>query len=305
MTGQAIPLRSQDLVFTLYGDYLLDRPAPVWAGSLIVLLGQLGLSEMAVRTVLSRLARKRWLTVEKRGTRSYYGLTRKGRKLLEEGRERIYHPPRTSTWDGSWFVVTYSIPEERRRLRDLLRVKLLWLGCGPVTNGTWITPHDVREEVRAIAAMLRVTRHVEVVQGAHLGFSTPRDLVAQCWDLATIDAGYAAFLQRWSRDYGRCRECGAGGRGGKVTPAIPSCRHPADCFVRRFLLVHEYRRFPLEDPFLPPDLLPDGWKGGEAARLFERYHDALTVPAERYVNDVCQAGEEDDVRTAMAVAAGN
>ena len=109
MTQDVAPaLRSQDLVFTLYGDYLMDRDRPVWAGSLITLLGQLGMSPMAVRTVLSRLARKGWLTAERRGTRSWYGLTKRGRRLLEEGAERIYHPPTAKAWDAQWSVVTFS-----------------------------------------------------------------------------------------------------------------------------------------------------------------------------------------------------
>ena len=38
--------RPQDLVFTLFGEYLLHRPEPVWVGSLISLLETFGLSEM-------------------------------------------------------------------------------------------------------------------------------------------------------------------------------------------------------------------------------------------------------------------
>ncbi len=162
--------RSQDLVFTLFGDYLLERDDPVWVGSLITLLGDLGLSPTAVRTVLSRMARKRWLFASRRGTRSFYGLTTRGRRLLEAGRQRIYHPPRDEPWDGSWYLITYSIPEERRRRRDSLRLTLLWLGCGLLSNGLWITPHDVRAEVDKVAGSLRVRRHLEVFRAEHSGF---------------------------------------------------------------------------------------------------------------------------------------
>ena len=281
-------LRSQDLVFTLYGDYLLDRPAPVWVGSLIVLLGRLGLSSPAVRTVLSRMTRKGWLTAE---PRSHYGLTARGRRLLEEGRERIYHPPRHEPWGGAWYLVTYSIPEARRRLRDLLRVKLAWLGCGSLSNGVWISPHDVRREVREIAESLRVSRHLEVFRAEHLGFATTEELVGRCWDLAAVNRRYTAFLARWTPELDRCRRCQTGqGRHG------PGCEEPAECFVRRFRLVHEYRAFPLVDPYLPSRLLPGDWRGEAAARLFEACHDQLAEPARRYVAQVCSDAE----RTAAA-----
>jgi DNA-binding transcriptional regulator PaaX len=107
---------------------------------------------MAVRTVLSRMTRKGWLTAERLGTRSWYGLTPRGRKLLESGRERIYRPTSDASWDGKWSVIVFSVPEARRRLRDALRVRLSWLGCGLLTSGAWISPHDVRAEVLDIAA---------------------------------------------------------------------------------------------------------------------------------------------------------
>jgi len=290
MARKSVPsLRSQDLVFTLFGDYLLERERPVWTGGLITLLGDLGLSPMAVRTVLSRMTRKGWLTAERVGTRSWYGLTLKGRKLLESGRERIYHPALDAEWDGDWSVVVFSVPETRRRLRDALRVRLAWLGCGPLTSGVWISPHDVRTEVLEIAADLKLARHVEIFRGAHLAHSTPERLVSQCWDLAGLDRRYAAFIARWSQELEHCRACGmTGARAGIHQP----CTSPSDCFRRRFLLVHEYRAFPLEDPYLPRPLLPAGWHGEKAARLFESYHDVLAGPAEAYVASVCAEGDE-------------
>ena len=297
-------VRSQDLVFTLYGDYLLDRPNGVWVGSLITLLGELDLSPMAVRVVLSRMARKGWLTVERRGPRSYYGLTRRGRTLLEQGRERIYHPPHDEAWDGTWRLVTYSVPEQRRRLRDLLRVKLQWLGCGALSNGVWLSPHDIRADVAEIARSLRLTKHVELFEAQHTGFSSTAALVAQCWDLRGVNARYARFIARWQEAAPHCEQCaltqrGAAGR----RRATPSCAAPAACFVRRFRIVHEYRAFPLEDPYLPAALLPDDWHGGEAARLFAHYHELLAEPATRYVREVCDAGDERDASTPLAEAA--
>jgi len=45
--------RSEDLVFTLYGDYIRHRGGEAWTGSLIELLGPLGLSEQAVPDPMS------------------------------------------------------------------------------------------------------------------------------------------------------------------------------------------------------------------------------------------------------------
>ena len=50
-------LGAQDMVFTLYGDYIRYRGGEIWTGSLIQLLKHLGMSEQAVRSVLSRMWR--------------------------------------------------------------------------------------------------------------------------------------------------------------------------------------------------------------------------------------------------------
>ena len=74
--------RPQDLVFTLFGESLPRQKRPVWVGSLIALLKPFKVSEGAVRTVLSRMARKRWLSSRRVGRNSYYQLTARGRRIV-------------------------------------------------------------------------------------------------------------------------------------------------------------------------------------------------------------------------------
>src|SRR5450759_945745 len=250
--------RSQDIVFTLYGDYLLGREKPVWVGGLITLLSHFGVSPTAARTVLSRMTQKDWLTADRRGTRSYYGLTRRGRRLLEQGRERIYHPSRPGSWSGTWYLITYSIPESNRPLRDALRVKLQWLGCGLLANGLWITPHDVRAEVREIAVALKISKRLEVFRAEHFGFSKTSDLVTQCWDLAAINRRYAAFLARWNSALDHCATCRlATARQERGVPAVYGGEIPA--------LRHQIARLRKSEVLGPEDL--------EALRDLERNRD--------------------------------
>jgi phenylacetic acid degradation operon negative regulatory protein len=279
MTAQ----RPQDLVFTLFGDFLLEQHRGVWLGSVAQLLRPLGLSEGAVRTVLSRMSRKGWLESERVGRRSYYSLTARGRTLLEEGAARIYHPPREAGWDGLWHLVTYSIPEVRRADRDRLRLRLQWLGFGSLSSGLWVSPHPVKPRLDALVNELGVTDHVEIFRAQHLGYLDTAHLVARCWNLGEIDARYAAFLASQRPYFERDRRRVA-------ATDMP----PGEAFVRRFWLVHEYRAFPLLDPFLPRELLPAGWHGFEAAELFEGYRALLEGPADRHVRTIAELapGEE-------------
>jgi phenylacetic acid degradation operon negative regulatory protein len=279
--------RPQDIVFSLFGEYLLDRPSPVWVGSLIELLAPLGLSESAVRTVLSRMARKGWLASERRGRTAWYDLTARGRALLRRGSERIYHRGREERWDGSWYLVTYSIPEEDRELRDRFRVRLAWLGCGSLGGGTWISPHDVYEPIAEFAGELGIEHQVEVFRARHMGFSDARRLVASCWDLATVGRRYTRFIRRFSPLYEDSRRA-------EKSRALS----PEDAYVRRFELIHEYRQFLSLDPNLPPPLLPPDWVGESAARLFAQFHDLLGEHADRYVDAVLEEAPEAAMVTA-------
>ena len=265
----------RELIFTLFGEYLLHRRGPVWVGSLIDLLAALEVSEGAVRTALSRMTSRGWLSSERRGRNAFYSLTPQGRKLLEEGERRIYHPTWDEPWDGRWQLVSYSVPEEERSLRDRLRRRLSWIGFGSLGNGLWITPHDAAGRVREVVDELEIHDRVEVFEGRHLGFSDARRLVRRCWDLPEVHDRYVDFIDRHLPEFERFREERAEGR-----------LAAEDAYVHRFDLVHEYREFPLVDPYLPGELLPDDWAGGCAAGLFRALHDLLEEPARAHLEDV-------------------
>lgn len=264
--------RPQDLVFTLFGEYLARQEAPVWVGSLIALLRPFRVSEGAVRTVLSRMTRKRWLSARRAGRHSYYALTPRGRQIVEEGQARIYHPPTGEPWDGRWCLLTYSIPEHFRHLRDRLRIRLPWLGFGPLGNGVWISSHGVERQVVRLSSQMGLGENLVCFRAHQMAPSDHADLVRRCWDLPDIAARYEAFLAEWRAE-------SAAFEGPLRAGTLGDDR----AFVLRFRLIHEYREFPLIDPFLPEELLPGDWPGHAAAELFSCLHDLLVPPSDRYV----------------------
>jgi phenylacetic acid degradation operon negative regulatory protein len=261
----------RDLVFTLFGEYLLVRTESVWVGSLISLLEPFGLAEGTVRTTLSRMVKKGWLEARRDGRHAFYSLTGRGRRLLEEGTERIFRPSRREAWDGRWFLLAYSIPQESRRLRDRLRDRLAWLGFGSFGNGVWISPHDVTAEVEELAAQLELGDRFVGFSARRVAGEDNAELVARCWDLEALAGRYRDFVARWSPVLD------------EVERTDPS---PERCFTLRFTLIHEFRRFPLDDPYLPRTLLPDPWAGDAAADLFRSLHDHLAGPADAHVEAV-------------------
>ena len=266
---------SQDMIFTLFGDYIRHRGGEAWTGSLIELLGLLGLSGQAVRSTLSRMSRRGWLESHRASRYSFYRLTPKCLRLLEEGAQRIFRP-RHDPWDGRWHLLSYSIPESKRHLRRRLRRRLLWLGFGALNQATWISPRDLRAEVEKVVNALHVRPYVEFFTAEHGGFSSEEEIVARCWDLKRLNDYYAAFIARYDllfQEY-------------QTRLMAGDSLEPQECFVQRFMLVHEYRSSPYVDPNLPRELLPDDWLGERATQLFQQYHNLLVEKAEAFVDSV-------------------
>lgn len=267
-------LRSKQMIFTLYGDYVRHVGGSIWVGSLIRLLARFRMSEQSVRSTILRMTRGNWLQVERVNSKSFYSLTPQGKRLLNEGAARIFQIDSTrAAWDGKWHLVAYSIPEGQRDKRERLRRELGYLGFGPLTNALWASPHDLRCEVERLADTLGLKEHLEIFTAVRDGFSDQNALVARCWDLPSINAQYAAFVQKFQLQYDTCR-------------ANFAALEPSDCFVRRFTLIHEYRRFPFVDPELPPELLPSDWHGYQAAKLFQDYHTLLADKANAFFQSV-------------------
>jgi len=265
-------------MLTLYGDYLLNRRDEVGIGSLITLFGNFGLSEQAVRSAVSRMCRAGLLKVRNKGRKSYYSLTESGHNLLTKGAQRIFVRKNT-TWDGTWNIVTYSIPEQERKTRDTLRRELVWMGYGVLGGATMISPYDLTQEVMELATKLGVIEHIQIFQARQRGLTDAKKVVAACWDLGRIHEKYASFMaeyqprfENWLRRL----------RAGESIDA-------SEYFVERFALIHQYRKLPFYDPDLPAELLPEDWLRPRAAALFQEYHDLLTEKANEYFDSVLEA----------------
>lgn len=262
-------------ILTLYGDYLLSRGGEIWIASLIEILGNFGLSQQAVRSAVSRMCRGGLLQVNHIDGKSYYSLTKSGYDLLTEGAQRIFQR-RKSGWDGNWNMVTYSIPETMRQARDRLRLELRWMGYGPLSEATWLSPYDLTAEVKNLLKRLDIEKYVKIFNAQHEGSTDPNKIVARCWDLDKIHQKYADFLADYRP---RLEEHLKRLKAGETI-------EPSEYFVARFNLIHEYRKLPFFDPDLPLELLPENWLRPQAAALFDEYHASLTEKANEYFDSV-------------------
>ncbi len=270
-----LPVRTQFMIFTLFGDYILERDGKIWTSSLLKLMKLLDLSERAVRSTLSRMTQKGWISPEKYGRRSQYSLTPQGWELLERGHRRIFEAP-FKGWDGQWCIVVYSLPQEYQSDRHSLRTQLSWLGFGQLAPGTWLSPHNYSEELHTLIADLDIVPYTDIFYGRYFGPADTQRLVHQCWDLEAIETQYQGFVDQFREGYQEFLD----------QNEKKHVLTPEECFIDRFWLTHSFQSFPLTDPNLPSELLPKDWIGFTARELFDDYHRLLGTYANKYVDDV-------------------
>ena len=253
-------IRPESAMLTIYGDYLLDRGEEIGIGSLITLFKNFGLSDRAVRSAVSRMCQAGLLKARSEGRRSYYSLTPRGYNLLSTGAKRIFIRKDT-TWNGTWNIVTYTIPEEERKTRDILRRELIWMGYGALSGATMISPYDLTGEVMELAEQLGVDHRIHIFQAKEQGLIDAKKIVSSCWDLVRIHDMYFEFVEKYQPQYEHWLERIKGNEGIEAH----------EYFLERFLLIHEYRKLPFYDPDLPEELLPEDWLRPKAAILFQEF----------------------------------
>jgi phenylacetic acid degradation operon negative regulatory protein len=268
------------MIFTLYGDYIFHFGNKIWIGSLIRLLAEFGHNEQSVRAAISRMNKQDWIQAEKIGNKSYYSLTDRGVKRIEEAAERIFKL-KPVKWDGKWRIFMYSIPEEIRNIRDELRKELVWSGFGTMSNSCWISANPLEKQVQDLIHKYDIESYVDFFIAEYKGPHENKDIVEKSWNIDEINQKYQEFISEYSQKYVIDRN--------KI---LKGQMTDAECFVERTKLVHEYRKFLFVDPGLPEELLPEKWLGGHAASLFSEYYKELAEPALRFFESVFQEGNE-------------
>ncbi|HEY2864394.1 MAG TPA: phenylacetic acid degradation operon negative regulatory protein PaaX [Casimicrobiaceae bacterium] len=271
------PPRAKSLVATVWGDAVAPHGGSVWLSGLIRLLAPLGLNERLVRTSVYRLSREGWLAKRQTGRRSLYRLTAQGRHRFENAYRRIYAAP-SEAWDGSWdlIVVPPVVGDERGKLRR----ELAWEGFGAIGAGVYARPArtgqtTAAEIVRTLGRSHRVLLlRSREVQPAAMPLAA---LLKQCWDLEGLDADYRRFIARFRRVVELFRDDSTG-------------PDPAQCFVVRTLLIHEFRRVTLHDPQLPAAMLPPRWPARDAYALCRDFYRQTHRCAEQHLAMMLEAG---------------
>ncbi|MCZ4317329.1 phenylacetic acid degradation operon negative regulatory protein PaaX [Comamonadaceae bacterium G21597-S1] len=264
---RGLDLRANSLLITVFGDAFAPRGQSIWLGSLIELLGLFGISPRLVRTSAFRLGADDWFVATRIGRRSYYGLSDVGVLRVQHADQRIYDF-NTAQWDGRWTLVLLD-PGMRASDRLKLQRELLWESFGRLSPLVFVQPHMHARVLTEIISAAGMGEQVAVLRAQGLPGVGERPLLPimhSVFDLAKVARAWTQFVDRFS-------------------PVLRDAAQldPAQAFMARTLLIHEYRRVVLRDPNLPKAFLPAHWPGEHARSLCEQLYGALLGPSERYL----------------------
>ena len=272
-------LRTPSLIVTAFGDAIEPRGGVVWLGGLIDMLTPLGVNERLIRTSVYRLVQNGWLSTQSVGRKTNYALSPLGQQQVREAAARIYaaQPP---TWDGQWRWVSWHTPCPVAKDRDAVKNTLYWQGYGSVGTSGFIRPSGLWAETQhalqsdGLGHTLAFLVHMQVSQ-VDWGNRPPSDWVHQAWALDELAKGYRSFVQRFAPLSGQ-----------------PDAHiAPRDALTLRLLLIHEYRKLILRDPWLPSDLLGPDWPGQQARALCAALYRQL-LPLSMPAGDaICQLAD--------------
>jgi phenylacetic acid degradation operon negative regulatory protein len=271
--------RPQFLTLMLFGVAAFRRPVAVAAGSVMDVLGDLGVSSHAARSTLTRMVDRGLLARHRLGREVYFALTDHGSSVLGEGRAAGRQSPNRD-WDGTWTVVSFSLPEDQRAVRYQMRSRLVWRGFGLLQGGMWIAAGPV--DIETLLGDLRVDRYIRVFTAAPAAPTTDADLILDAFDLPVIAARYEGFVSRWDNT--------------QSAPGDPLC----------FLLTlqSEWAQIARADPRLPLNRLPPEWPAPRAFELYQRMYEEAWPAAQQACAERVRTVELTDEQTAAAARPG-
>ncbi|MFC8089555.1 PaaX family transcriptional regulator C-terminal domain-containing protein [Streptomyces sp. NPDC057301] len=268
VTAEGPQPRPQSLMLAFFGNHVLEEgDLCVYSGSIIEVLGRVGVGEQAVRSTLTRMVNRGLLRRRREGRKMFFGLTPQATRVLEDGRTRIWKQGAVNDdWDGSWTLLGFSLPDSWNRRRHDLRSRLAWSGFGALYSGLWIAPGKV--DVAAVVSELDLADHVKIFHALADDSTDIAQMIHGTWDLESIAARYVTFDKRWTAHL----DAGAGD----------------DPIGTRLRLVSEWLWTIRTDPRLPARHLPPEWPARAAQETFRRVAEHTELPARRMAGELLE-----------------
>lgn len=195
------------------------------------------------RSTLRALIKKEYIESVGREKQSYR-ITSKGIKELSLSFPYVRFT--ADKWDGKWRIVSYEIPESKRKMRDTLRRKMVSWGLGPWHRSFWITPHPIIAELIGILDVMVPGEYVQAFESEHV-VGERTILIDKVWKRSELEKEYRKLFKTWH------------------TILSEEATQTKKLQMVLFAFVEVLKN----DPGLPVELLGKDWVGYESMGIFQ------------------------------------
>lgn len=239
------PPRTGSLIVTIFGVVALPAAAPIGLSALQEWLAALGIPSGLVRTALSRLVADGTLRRERAGKAAFYRLSGAAMDDFQRAADLIFGRGLPQpTGELQLALIEDGAARARRR------TELGAAGFVPLAPNLMLRPEHAGVTFEFPGCLILRTPAGPVI-AARAG---------SLWPLEALQQGYRTVAAH------------AGALRTESANMAPDQR-----FIARLLLVHEFRRILLRDPFLPATLLPPDWAGPATRLAFDQAIAALAI----------------------------
>lgn len=211
------------------------------------------------RAFWRRLEKERWIVRSGQGAGTTFSITAKGRTLCD-----VINPAEVwrLRWDGLWRLVTFDIPETRRKDRKTLWRELRFRRLGLLQQSVWIWPHDIQPILHEIIQAKGIPECFAGFECARLFLCSDAEVVESAWDFEAIGRSHEAYLHCIADMIQSIH------RASDLTTLARRARDEREMYAAAFAM----------DPLLPRGLWPKGYRG---MSVHASHRDARSVLATR------------------------
>jgi len=168
--------------------------------------------------------------------------------------------PWPASWDGSWYLLMYDIPETARPFSDVLRRFLQQKRMGCLQRSVWISPIDLRPDYQDLMDTTDLKVHSFLTPVRSFYGLAPAQVVEKAWNLERVEEVQSDYCRQFGKRLQRIGEDAA-----STSEVFRAAREEQAAFLAAME----------EDPLLPRPLWPEGYRGEEAWKLHREFGQAV------------------------------
>lgn len=253
-------MKDSDLIFGLMASFEKEEYA---FDDLRHLTDPFNVSESSLRTCLSRMSAAKLIQSRRTGRNAYYRFGEKGRRISAN----VSHGFRSldwDVWDGAYWGVTFSVPEEYGETRHYIRKKLTAYRFACLNPGLWIRPAHPGERIPELLGSILSSGFCRLIRFFnHTEFTA--DEVSTMWNLGGVNQRFSLGLSLLNQNEQRLQTLS-----------------PRQALVKKMIVGEKLVNIIFDDPMLPPAFLPPDWQGKTIRKRFDHFDSLATARSKSY-----------------------